>query len=110
MTFGLAERVLIMNRHEGQLKVASSTELGASNELLISTRRVCAVFVAWGPKYVRAALSLSRSVHLRDFDKLLITDRMTDIGNVSELRVLRVEFELNNNARKAEPIKFLPPD
>ena len=35
---------------------------------------------------------------------------MTDIGNVSGLRVLRVDFELNNNARKAELIKFLPPD
>lgn len=49
-------------------------------------------------------------MHLRDFDKLLITDQMTDLENNSSINVLRVDFELENNARKAELIKFLPPE
>jgi len=78
------------------------------NALPAIDKSVCVVFVVWGAEYVDLALRASRSEHLREFDKLLITDRETPVDTNDEISLLRVDFELVNNARKAEISRHLP--
>ncbi|OCQ90651.1 hypothetical protein BCD64_28745 [Nostoc sp. MBR 210] len=65
------------------------------------------IFLAWGEKYINEVLNCIKESHLPDYDKILITDQISEVPKC-ELKVIRADFKTNSLLRKAELIDFLP--
>lgn len=70
------------------------------------------VFLLWGEEYVKQALHCIRnSPPLKQYDKVLITDQETPLSKEAEslfTTIIRADFQLKKNKRKAEILHFLP--
>jgi hypothetical protein len=69
------------------------------------------VFLAWGEQYIREVdACVARSLALKSYDLLLITDDETKLDNIRSqfAEVIRAPFILKGLLRKTELIRYLP--